>query len=149
MTRLLLIAALASAGCNREAPRPAPVSESPSGTPYDVRTPAVTLQAGATARATLEVVPRAPWKMNDEYPTKVTVSAAGDAVRLEHTAWENLPGQARAIDIADTALRLHVPLHGVKAGTTQLTGRLRFAVCTPETCVPHEEDVSWQVTVTD
>lgn len=161
-TRMAVLLALVtvSSGCSKSAPDPAPSTE-PAGEPgaqpspvasaadpsFTIRTPDVTLQATQPGAARLEVVPNAPWKMNLEYPTRVRVAGSSSIVRAPQPELKNNPGGESQLPIIEKGLTADVPLEGLSRGAEQVTAEVRFAVCTPETCVPKTATVTWNVTV--
>jgi ABC-type Fe3+-hydroxamate transport system substrate-binding protein len=99
--------------------------------PFVISTPDVRVVAGQAGALQLSVQPRGPWKVNVEYPT--TLEIAG----TKHSASAKEKSVTASVAVpADSA-------------TTQVEGIVRFALCTPDTCVPHKKTVTWQISAAD
>lgn len=99
---------------------------------------------GAEATVTLEVVPKEGWKLNKEFPTKLTVvPPAGVKVKkAEQTV-------ADAVAFADKSGKWSVEFQAESAGGKDFTGTIKFAVCTEQSCDPKKEQLAWKVAVAD
>ncbi|HET6613137.1 MAG TPA: hypothetical protein VFG83_14160 [Kofleriaceae bacterium] len=98
--------------------------------------------AGKVAPVAVEVVPKTGWKMNEDFPTKLEITAPATA---------KVDGKEQTKDDA-AAFELHRALWKAQvtpaaAGKKELSVELRFAVCTATTCVPKREQVTWAMTV--
>jgi hypothetical protein len=90
----------------------------------------VEVQAAAPSR--VRVTPGPGWKMNLEYPNRLEAkSQGGEAVILG-------PEKAK---VSESEVSFSVP---AKPGLAY-DGRVYFAICTPKTCIPVEEPISWRV----
>jgi hypothetical protein len=98
--------------------------------------------SGAKGSATLEVVPKAGWKLNHEFPTKLSVTApAGVAVaRAEQTVKD-------AVAFGDKAGKWAIDFTPSSTGDKAFTGKIKFAVCTEKSCDPKKEELAWNVKV--
>jgi hypothetical protein len=93
-----------------------------------------------TVRVTVEV--KSGWKLNQEFPTKLVVTAPGD-VTLEKA-------KLRAKDATSFSKKkgvFDVVFTPSASGGKDFSAKLRFAVCTDATCDPKTEKLSWQVSV--
>lgn len=99
---------------------------------------------GAQGTVVLEVTPKKGWKLNKEFPTKLTVAEpAGVRVsKKEQTV-------ADAVTFADQAGRWQVQFQADSSGAKDFTGVLKFAVCTDTSCDPKKEELAWKVAVSD
>jgi hypothetical protein len=99
---------------------------------------------GADASVTLEVVPKPGWKLNKEFPTKLTiVPPAGVKVKKpEQTV-------ADAVAFAEKAAHWSVDFQADSAGGKDFTGTFKFAVCTDTSCDPKKEQLAFNVAVAD
>lgn len=95
---------------------------------------------GTETVATVKVKPGAGYKMNHEYPTKLTL-APTDGVTPAKTPL--LKGDAANFD--DHELAFSVKLTPTKPGTYTVQGTLAFAVCTDATCDPKTEKIAINV----
>jgi hypothetical protein len=89
------------------------------------------------AVASVKVTPGAGYKMNHEYPTKLTLQPT-DGVSTAKAVL--LKGDAAKFD--DHQLAFDVKLTAAKAGTYTVLGTLAFAVCTDATCDPKTEKIA-------
>ncbi|HWM88807.1 MAG TPA: hypothetical protein VNO33_23310 [Kofleriaceae bacterium] len=99
---------------------------------------------GAQATAMLEILPKEGWKLNKEFPTKLTVvEPAGVKVsKKEQTV-------ADAVAFADKSGKWSVDFQADSAGAKSFTGVVKFAVCTETSCDPKKEQLAWSVAVAD
>ncbi len=99
---------------------------------------------GAEATVTLEVLPKEGWKLNKEFPTKLTiVPPAGVKVKkAEQTV-------ADAVAFAEKSGKWSVEFQADSSGGKDFTGTIKFAVCTETSCDPKKEQLAWKVAVAD
>ncbi len=86
---------------------------------------------GTETVATVKVKPGAGYKMNHEYPTKLTLSPVDGVTPAKATL---LKADAAKFDNHEVAF--NVKLTPAKAGTYTVRGTAAFAVCTESTCDP-------------
>lgn len=131
-------------GAPAMAPTPAPTGAPAGNAPDSSFKLAVTAPApgaaGAQSIARVLVTPGTGWKMNEEYPTKLTVQAP-DGVTVVKA--EQVLADAAAFD--PHQLAFDVKLTAAKAGTYPVTGTLKFAVCTDATCDPKKQTIAFDV----
>lgn len=115
-------------------------------TPTYTITLAAPAQVGKGAQGTvvLEVTPKQGWKLNKEFPTKLTVAepAGVKVAKKEQTV-------ADAVAFADKSGRWQVQFQAESSGGKDFTGVLKFAVCTDTSCDPKKEELAWNVAVSD
>jgi hypothetical protein len=100
------------------------------------------LASGGQGAATVVVVPKGVWKLNDEFPTRLTVTPpAGVSVKKADQRVKD------AVTFGETEGRWAVEFTAQSAGDKDFKGVVRFAVCTPESCIPKKEDLAWNVAV--
>lgn len=107
---------------------------------YAIRVEPVVAKVGQGVRARLVVTPGPGYKMNHEYPHKVTLAALEGVAVTAPSAPTSLDDNALVFDIGVTA---------EKAGSHTLTGQAKFAVCTPQTCDPKKVDVALSITASE
>ena len=92
--------------------------------------------------AHVEIVPKAGWKMNNEFPAKLTVTPpAGVAMaKSEQT-------RADAASFAEKAAHWSFDFTANAAGEQAFKCSMKFAVCTESTCDPKKEEITWKVAV--
>lgn len=153
----------AEAGSAKEAPEP-PAPEPIAGKPVDGAGPAnpavkegapasderYTLQiqppgeakAGEEGVVHIKVLPKGPWHMNLEYPTKLTVTPP-DGVTLAK-AEQKKPD---AVSLTDETCEFDVAFTSTAAGDKSFSGKFKFAICQDEACSPVQEDIDFKVAV--
>ena len=99
---------------------------------------------GTDATVTLEIVPKPGWKLNKEFPTKLTVNEpAGVKIKKKEQ------GVADAVAFAEKAGRWNVQFQAESTGAKNFTGLIKFAVCTETSCDPKKEQLAWNVAVAE
>jgi hypothetical protein len=93
--------------------------------------------SGAEAIASVKVTPGAGYKVNEEYPTKLTLQPTDGVTTAKAVL---LKGDAAKFDQHELAF--NVKLTPTKAGTYTVNGTLAFAVCTEATCDPKTEKIA-------
>jgi len=95
---------------------------------------------GAAAVARITITPGKGYKMNKEFPTKLT---------LEPPAGITLDKATLVLDDAESfdphKLVFAVKATPTAAGDFTIPGKIKFAVCTDATCDPKRRDVSFRV----
>jgi glucose/arabinose dehydrogenase len=99
---------------------------------------------GSDATVTLEIVPKPGWKLNKEFPTKLTVNEpAGVKIKKKEQT------VADAVAFAEKAGRWNVQFQAESPGAKDFTGLIKFAVCTETSCDPKKEQLAWNVAVAE
>lgn len=93
--------------------------------------------AGSVMVANVKVTPGKGYKVNEDYPTKLTLEAT-DGV----TAAKQSLGKADAAAFDKHQLVFAVKLTPARAGEFTVRGKLSFAVCTDATCDPKSETIA-------
>lgn len=116
----------------------------------DTPTYTVTLAApakvgkGSQGTVTLEILPKEGWKLNKEFPTKLTVNEpAGVKVKKKEQT------VADAVAFADKSGKWAVEFQADSPGAKDFTGQVKFAVCTETSCDPKKEQLAFNVTVAE
>ena len=89
----------------------------------------------------LVLTARGGYHVNQEYPLSIQLSVP-EAVQLERAEYT----KAQAKEFADERASFAIPFKA-SAGEHQVTAKVKFAVCTPETCVPDERTLALAVHV--
>jgi hypothetical protein len=97
------------------------------------------VKIGETAAATIQVLPRGPYKINLEVPLKLKLR--GPAGGVAPGELQLGPKQAAKLTKGELLLRPGFKL--VKAGSHAIAGTLRFSVCTEAQCEIKEEAVKF------
>lgn len=98
---------------------------------------------GQKAVAKIQITPGAGYHMNKEYPTSVVLKEipAGVTVdKLKQTAKD-------AVKLEEAAAEFDVGFTATEGGKKTLTGELKFAVCSANSCDPKKEALSITVDV--
>lgn len=99
-------------------------------------------KAGEPGVVKVKVLPKAPWHMNLDYPTKLTVEAP---TGVELAKAEQKKADAKAL--TDETCEFDVAFTAADAGDKSFTGKFKFAICQDEACSPVQEDIEFQVAV--
>jgi len=110
---------------------------------YVLKVEAPPAKKGQKAIAKVKITPAAGYHMNKEYPTSLVLNSipAGVMVdKMKMTAkdaakWEEAEGE---FDVAYTASQ---------PGKKTVTGEIKFAVCSANTCDPKKSNVSFDIDV--
>lgn len=156
------LAALALAGCSKADPRPSdtapppaakagpPRAAAPGGVAAEGKAPAgpdtsfhltaeqpAPTTAGGETVARLVVHPGEGYKMNKEFPTKLTLEPPA-GVSLAKSVLE----PADAERFSEEELTFAVKMTAPAAGEYTIPGTIKFAVCTETTCDPKKQQVA-------
>jgi hypothetical protein len=121
------------------APAPAPAGEADASFQLTVEQPAP-VAAGAPATLRVRVTPGTGYKMNAEFPTKLTLEPPA-GVTLDKTSL----ALADAEKFDDHQLAFAVKATAASAGSYTVSGKIKFAVCTDATCDPKKRNISFTV----
>lgn len=100
-----------------------------------------TARASTRTTATVKVSPSEGYKMNLEYPTKLSVTAP-EGVKLEKAKLTKADGR-----VDTKAVEFDVAFTAETRGKKSFTGELKFAVCTENDCIPQTQAVSFEIEV--
>ena len=106
---------------------------------YSVTASAPETKVSQKSVATVHVSPASGYKINLDYPTKLTLNTA-DGITLEKTKLVKADGKvdAKGVDFS-------VNYTPARAGKGTITGELKFAVCSEKDCIPQVETISINV----
>ena len=110
---------------------------------YVLKVEAPPAKKGQKAVAKVKITPAAGYHMNKEYPTSLVLSAVPAGVLVDKmkmtmkdaAKWEEAEGE---FDVAYTAS---------EPGKKTVTGEIKFAVCSANTCDPKKSNVSFEIDV--
>ena len=110
---------------------------------YVLKVDAPPAKKGQKAVAKVKITPGSGYHMNKEYPTSLVLSSVPAGVlvdKMKMTAkdaakWEEAEGE---FDVAYTAN---------EAGKKTVSGEIKFAVCSANTCDPKKSNVSFEIDV--
>lgn len=104
--------------------------------------PAESYTTGELGQLAIHLSGQGEWHLNQDFPFSVEVS---------HDAEVTVPkarlGKDDAAEFADEAARVDIPLTPTAAGEHPVSAVVSFAVCNPESCVPHTETVGVRLAV--
>jgi len=86
--------------------------------------------------------PRGEYHINQDYPITISVRPA-PGLNLPRSEFK----KADAAVFGEKLARFDVPLTPQQKGDQRLEANVRFAVCTPETCIPDERTLALVLTV--
>jgi len=104
-------------------------------------------KAGAESVAKITVTPGDGFKVNAEYPTKLTLTAPDGVVlaKKEFIAGGSDKAKGDADQLDDKALIISVKLTPSAAGNYTINGEFKFAVCDADQCLAKKETIALQV----
>ena len=100
------------------------------------------LSTGAKGSATLEIVPKAGWHLNDEFPYKLTMTAPSGAKVAKPEQ-----GKKDTVAFSPDKMKWAIDFEASAAGDKAFTGKVKFAVCTETSCDPKKEELAFNVKV--
>jgi hypothetical protein len=133
------------------APTPAPVAPQPAAAATDhvddpsfelAASPVGPYTAGKLGSFGVSLKPRGVYHVNQEYPISISLHA-DEAVSLPKAEL----AKADAATFGEKLARFDVPFTAAKAGSHRVEAKVRFAVCTPENCVPDERTLALMLPV--
>lgn len=127
-----------------EAPKPAaPPSDRAEDPSFELAvTPVGSYASGKPGSVAITLKPRGEYHINQDYPLSVALKAPA-AITLAKAELQ----KAEAAEVTEKVARFDVPVTPTAAGTHTLEAHVKFAVCTPETCVPDERTLALALTV--
>ncbi len=105
-------------------------------------TPSGDYDAGKLASFAVSLVPRGEYKINQEYPMSIELTAP-EGIALAKPRLD----RPDAAEFSEKKARFDVPFTPSSAGEHTVQAKVKFAVCTPETCVPDERTLALAVAV--
>lgn len=110
---------------------------------YVLKVEAPPAKKGQKSVAKVKITPAAGYHMNKEYPTSLVLSTVPAGVSVDKmkqtmkdaAKWEESEGE---FDVAYTAS---------EPGKKTVSGEIRFAVCSANTCDPKKSNVSFEIDV--
>jgi len=130
---------------------PAPAAAAAAAAPTDkvddptfllAATPVGTYASGKLGSVAISLTPRGVYHVNLDYP--ISVALSGDpALQFPKTQM----GKAESAEFSEKVARFDVPVTPQAAGKHALTAKVKFAVCTPENCVPDERTLALALAV--
>jgi hypothetical protein len=97
---------------------------------------------GSKGSATLEIVPKKGWHLNDEFPYKLTVAAPAGAKVAKPEQ-----GKKDTVAFSHSSMKWAIDFEASAAGDKAFTGKVKFAVCTETSCDPKKEELAFNVKV--
>lgn len=104
--------------------------------------PAGPYSAGKLGSFAISLTPRGSYHVNPDYPLSVSLKAEG-GVSLPKSEL----AKSDAATFGEKLARFDVPFTADKAGAHRVEAKVRFAVCTPENCVPDERTLALNLAV--
>lgn len=98
--------------------------------------------SGEAQKATIDVVPKKGWHLNEEFPPRLKVTPP-EGVEVTKPNQE----KSDAVSYSKQGARWAVGFTAGSAGHKAFTGTLKFAVCTDTTCNPRTQELAFAVDV--
>jgi hypothetical protein len=105
-------------------------------------TPVGTYAAGKPGSVAVTLKPRGVYHVNQDYPMSVALKAPA-GITLAKAELQ----KAEAAEFTEKVARFDIPVTPTAAGSHKLEAHVKFAVCTPENCVPDERTLALALTV--
>ena len=105
-------------------------------------TPVGSYASGKPGSVAVTLKPRGVYHINQEYPLSVALKAPA-ALTLAKAELQ----KSEAAEVTEKLARFDVSVTPTTAGTHTLEAHVKFAVCTPETCVPDERTLALALNV--
>jgi hypothetical protein len=99
-------------------------------------------KAGELSRFVVKLEPRGVFHINQEYPIEISLTGDTETVFPKVSL-----ARADAAHFDEKSARFDVPFTAKAPGDHKLLANVKFAVCTPENCVPDERDLALAVAV--
>ena len=101
-----------------------------------------TATTGSETIVTINLTPKTGWKINQEFPTKLSVTPP-EGVSLASATQRASDAQKFSEKVAV----FHVKFNAASPGEKKFTADFRFAVCTDATCDPKKAKLAWNLDV--
>jgi hypothetical protein len=130
----------------KAAPAAPPAPAAPAAPPTDrvddptfelAAAPAGPYAPGKLASFAVSLKPRGEYHVNQDFPMTISVQSSG-AVEFPKAKL----GKAEAAQFTEQIARFDVPFTPKAAGAHKVEAHVRFAVCTPENCIPDERTLA-------
>ena len=136
---------------DREPPPSAPARTSPARKSTEdslsVTVSDITMVAGKGATATIELQPTGPWKINTEFPARITVRELAFSVTSALKFNSTNPKHESMFKQTSGGIRIDIPFTGDAPGVDEVKAEVRLGIC-QETCATRTINTSWKVNVT-
>ncbi len=110
---------------------------------YVLKWDAPVAKSGQRAVAKLKVTPGAGFHINKEYPTSLVLSSVPAGVTVDKIKF----GAKDAARWEEQGGEFEVAYRAVKPGKQVVSGELKFAVCSANSCDPKKSAVSFEIDV--
>jgi len=110
---------------------------------YVLKVDAPSAKTGQRSVAKIKITPGAGFHMNKEYPTSLVMSGVPAGVTVDK------PKQTAkdAAKFEEAGAEFDVAYTAAQPGKKMVTGEIKFAVCSANTCDPKKSSVSFQIDV--
>jgi hypothetical protein len=98
--------------------------------------------AGKPGAVTVTLTPKAGWKVNLDFPTKLEVTAPADVTLASAKLKKD-----DAASFGEKGATFRVTFTPGSAGVKEFKGKFKFVICNDDSCDPSTEDLSWKVGV--
>lgn len=117
-------------------------AQMPADASYVLKVDAPAAKKGEKTVAHLHITPGAGYHVNKDYPLALTLTAPAGVTldKSKLTAKD-------AAKLAESEAQLDIAYTAAKPGKQMVTGEIKFAVCSANTCDPKKSTVSFQIDV--
>ena len=138
-TLVCVLALVAACSTSSGSPSGSSGVPGPTGNPYQIAIKAPEkATVGQEVETAITITPRNGFKINVEYPAKLTLEAVPAGTRVPS---ETVTKSAMSVE--DARLTVPVRFTADAPGERRLGGELRFSICNPQTCQMPRETVSF------
>jgi hypothetical protein len=97
---------------------------------------------GNLATFAISLVPKGEYHVNEDFPIRIEITAPA-ALTMQKKVLE----KPDAATFSEKNARFDVPFTAGAVGKHHVVANVKFAVCTPQTCIPDERTLSWDMDV--
>ncbi len=106
----------------------------------------ITVKAGKSGQATIEIKPTDKWKINTDYPTRVSLSGMTYAVTPDLSFSSAKAKHKEMFRATSGGIRIDIPFTGDAPGSDEVHAKVRLGIC-QTTCEIREFDATMTVHV--
>jgi hypothetical protein len=118
-----------------------PVAATVEGDQYTVTIDAAVAKVGQPGAIVVAITPKAGFKINEEFPTKLTVESPPDGLSFPSPVLKKADG---TLD-AQGRFAFRMPFVAARAGAFKVEPTLKFSVCNADRCIVQRQTLAVQV----
>lgn len=105
----------------------------------------IIVKGGESAAASIELVPSGDWKLNTEYPVRITLS--GTTLATPALSQLTSKDPKHGVQLTSGGLRADVAYRGDALGQDTATVQVKFGVCSQSACLTPKLEARFQVQI--